>query len=148
MVRDDITIENTSGKAVTVYLIKMVDTSEYSSLNETNYRMDLKVNDMEGAFPASEQFTTLCTNILTTNISSIDFNTVNTGDEKALVKNLGNSSNQYVKYNVSIDVYEHRDSSFSTVTVNGTSTVKFDPSDAKKFTTFTGSTIDNSDIED
>ena len=57
-------------------------------------------------------------------------------------------NNLFVKYNVSIDVYEHRDSSFSTVTVNGTSTVKFDPSDAKKFTTFTGSTIDNSDIED
>lgn len=143
--RDRFTVTNTSEKEVTVYLIKMVDVTNYSTMNEANYRMDLHVNDMEtsGLNAVSDQLTEVCANIAEANLNTVDFNTVNTGNEKALIKNLGNSSNQYVKYSIVIDVYEHKDGSFTDVNT-------FSPvsADAQRYTSFTGSKVDNSSIED
>lgn len=132
--RDTFIINNANDFDVNVYLIKMKDTS-YNAYDDANYKPYVYVNETELSEEAKSNLK-LCTNIKETNLLSF-YN--GTGSAAQLrVTDLGNAEKIQNLYDVTVRVYKHNDSAFTTA--SGVTEIKFSESDL--ISTFTGTVLD------
>lgn len=135
--RDTFEINNASDLPVDIYLIKMKDTT-FNAYDDTNYKPNVYVNETDSREDGTSNLK-ICTNIRANNLLSY-YN--NIGTTTAIqVTDLGNAETIQNLYDVTIKVYKHDESAFTTAT--GKTTIKFN--EDKRISTFTGTVLDKAD---
>ena len=140
--RDIVTINNPNEIAVPVFLIATTRAGDEGKV----YSPILNVNELSDEYYTEKARTTVCSNI--NQAAWREINLTPLGTRQLTVKDLGNASDQQTFYSVEIQVYDHRENSYSAENYNGNSMMVFEPREKDLIVELTGSFIDTSEVLD
>ena len=139
--RDTLIVNNKQEVQIPVFFIAL-DQDSSVGFNKLTYRPTLKVVESSNAGTAK---TIICTNLIENQGEIHDKLNIPGGQKEIIVKTIGNSTTQQVLYSISLQVYNHTETSHVESGAAGSETVSFKPREKDLLSKVDGTFIDTSE---
>lgn len=139
--RDTLVVNNKNDVRVPVFFVAL-DQDASLGFNKLNYKPSLIVKESSGTGASA---TIVCTNLINSKEDIANKLNVVSGQKDLTIKTIGNATTQQVLYSISLQVYDHEESSYVTTTQGSATEEKFTPRKKDLLSEVEGTFIDTSE---